>query len=268
LFLNKLLLWNLYKLIYEKTISLLLEFISEIYTVFYFSYFLIILSVIGIIENTLFNLGTHRTKSINTALKVSSKVNTLNNPFRSNQIRNFHKSPSLKDENNQNDNEKDNEKDNDLDINFKTWLLNNKPAKIYLNSAESALRADYLWESKNALYSENNGKSRIYLWLNITNDKYYIGSAKNLTRRFSQYYSEKYLKAVKGIIHKALLKNKHEKFALYILEYCEVKELILREQYYIDMLTPQYNILKIAGSTVGFKHTEESLVKMSEAKTG
>jgi len=29
------------------------------------------------------------------------------------------------------------------------------------------------------------------------------------------------------------------------------------------MLTPQYNILKIAGSTLGFKHTEETLVKMS-----
>ena len=145
-----------------------------------------------------------------------------------------------------------------LDIQFKQWLINNNPAKEYLNSAKC----------KEKVYEENKGKSGIYLWLNTTNDKYYIDSAQDLSRRFSQYYSEKYLKAVYGIIHKALLKSRHEKFTLYILEYCKVKDLILREQYYIDILSPQYNILQIAGSTLGFKHTEETLVKMSEAKTG
>jgi len=143
-------------------------------------------------------------------------------------------------------------------IQFKEWLINNKPKKVYLNSAES----------KDDVFSDNKEKSGIYLWLNTTNGKYYIGSAQNLSRRFSQYYSEKYLKAVYGIIHKTLLKDKHEKFSLYILKFCEVKDLILREQYYFDILSPKYNILKIASSTLGFNHTEETLVKMSEAKTG
>jgi len=31
--------------------------------------------------------------------------------------------------------------------------------------------------------------------------------------------------------------------------------LIEREQYYIDLLNPEYNILKIAGSRLGVKHT-------------
>lgn len=34
------------------------------------------------------------------------------------------------------------------------------------------------------------------------------------------------------------------------------------------MLPPQYNILEIAGSTLGFKHIEKTLVKMKKAKTG
>jgi group I intron endonuclease len=40
--------------------------------------------------------------------------------------------------------------------------------------------------------------------------------------------------------------------------------LIEREQYYIDTLNPEYNILKVAGSLFGYKHTIESIQKMSE----
>jgi len=66
-------------------------------------------------------------------------------------------------------------------------------------------------------------------------------------------------------------------FSLGILEYIDVsnlsleesKKLILRrEQFYIDSLEPEYNLLKIAGSSLGFIHSEESKAKMSEAKSG
>jgi hypothetical protein len=43
------------------------------------------------------------------------------------------------------------------------------------------------------------------------------------------------------------------------LEYCNNDVLIKREQYYLDLLKPDYNILKIAYSLAGFKHSEESL---------
>lgn len=167
------------------------------------------------------------------------------------QFRNYHIFNPLKNINNKVSNE-------NLDIQFKQWLIDNTPERIYLNSAEC----------KDNIYKDNRGKSGIYLWFNTINEKYYIGSAQDLTRRFMQYYSDKYLTKTSLLIHKALLKNTHDKFSLYILEYCNIKDLIEREQYYIDLLTPQYNILKIAGSTLGFKHTEETLVKMSEAKTG
>ena len=37
-----------------------------------------------------------------------------------------------------------------------------------------------------------------------------------------------------------------------------------REQYYLDKLKPVYNIVEKAGSTIGYKHTEETLQKMRD----
>lgn len=51
-----------------------------------------------------------------------------------------------------------------------------------------------------------------------------------------------------------------------ILEYCTPEKCIEREQYYFDKLNPEYNVLKIAGSSFGYKHTEETLVKLRERK--
>jgi group I intron endonuclease len=62
-----------------------------------------------------------------------------------------------------------------------------------------------------------------------------------------------------SIIYKALLKYGYSNFSLEIIEYCDPNILIEREQYYIDQLKPEYNILKTAGSSAGFKHTEASI---------
>lgn len=49
----------------------------------------------------------------------------------------------------------------------------------------------------------------------------------------------------------------YDNFRLEILEYCDNN--VLREQYYLDLLKPDYNILKTAYSLAGFKHSKESL---------
>jgi group I intron endonuclease len=64
------------------------------------------------------------------------------------------------------------------------------------------------------------------------------------------------------LINKALIKYGYSNFSLEILEYCEPSRVVTREQYYIDLLKPEYNILKVAGSSLGYKHTEESRSKM------
>jgi hypothetical protein len=52
---------------------------------------------------------------------------------------------------------------------------------------------------------------------------------------------------------------------LEILEYCPISTVLAREQFYIDKLNPEYNILKVAGSNLGYKHSEASLKLMSLA---
>jgi group I intron endonuclease len=57
-------------------------------------------------------------------------------------------------------------------------------------------------------------------------------------------------------------------FSLEILEYCEKEKVVSREQYYLDLLKPEYNILKIAGSPAGRQYLEETKAKISEALKG
>lgn len=51
----------------------------------------------------------------------------------------------------------------------------------------------------------------------------------------------------------------YENFSLEILEYCDRSIVINREQYYLDKYEPEYNILTKAGSSLGFKHSEQTL---------
>nr|QID41829.1 GIY-YIG endonuclease [Fusarium pseudograminearum] len=117
---------------------------------------------------------------------------------------------------------------------------------------------------KAKILKENKGKSGIYLWTNQINGKRYVGSALDLSKRLRNYFNTSYLIDGKDImiIYKALLAHGFENFTLEILEYCEPSVLIEREQYYIDLLNPEYNILKIAGSRLGAKHTLEAIAKI------
>lgn len=65
-------------------------------------------------------------------------------------------------------------------------------------------------------------------------------------------------------INKALLKYGYSQFKLDILEYCDTKDIVKREQYYIDYFNPEYNILKVAYSSLGYKHSEKALIKVKE----
>ena len=76
------------------------------------------------------------------------------------------------------------------------------------------------------------------------------------------YYSLRSLAKSNRPIDRALLKYGFSKFSLYILEYCTSENVIEREQYYLDVIKPEYNIVEKAGSTLGYKHTEDSLAKM------
>lgn len=125
-------------------------------------------------------------------------------------------------------------------------------------------------KDKFIVYKENKNKSGIYRWNNLETGDSYVGSALNLTNRLSKYFSFRFLKrniqSSKSRINNSLLKYGYNKFSLDIIEYCESSVLIEREQYYLDNLKPEYNILKKAGSSFGYKHSLETLLKFKKRK--
>ncbi len=106
-------------------------------------------------------------------------------------------------------------------------------------------------------------RSGIYKIENVLNDKFYIGSAIILNKRKNQHFY--YLRKNKHPnVHLQRSFNKHEEknFKFSIIELCDRKYLIEREQYYIDILNPDFNICKIAGSSLGRKVSEQTIIKM------
>lgn len=79
---------------------------------------------------------------------------------------------------------------------------------------------------------------------------------------------ETYLNKRKSYIFRALIKYGYSNFTLEILEYCDKLKVVEREQYYIDVLRPKYNLLKVAGSRFGTKHSEDTRDKMSLSQKG
>jgi len=75
---------------------------------------------------------------------------------------------------------------------------------------------------------------------------------------------EKQILNSKSIIYRSILKYGYSNFSLEILEYCPASLVIAREQYYLDLFKPEYNILKIAGSSQGLTHTCEAKAKMRD----
>jgi len=126
--------------------------------------------------------------------------------------------------------------------------------------------------NKSIIYKENKNKIGVYMWINLVNNKRYVGSSINLGQRLSIYFSKKAmlnkLTTRTSIIYSALLKHGYVNFKLEILEYCDIENLILREQHYIDILKPEYNILKAANSRIGYKHTRESRVLIGLKQRG
>lgn len=112
------------------------------------------------------------------------------------------------------------------------------------------------------IFKDNINKSFVYRWVNKINGKDYLGSTSNARKRLSTYYDISSLNLVNMPIYKAILKYGHVNFSFEIVEYCEAKDVVNREQYYLDKFDFYYNILEKANSLLGFKHTTETLNKM------
>jgi group I intron endonuclease len=92
--------------------------------------------------------------------------------------------------------------------------------------------------------------------------------SKRLKNYFNISFLENEIKKNKSIIYRALLKYGYSQFSLEILEYCEPGNCVEREQYYLDLLPHEYNILPNAGSRLGSRHTEETRAKQAAGMMG
>ncbi len=78
-----------------------------------------------------------------------------------------------------------------------------------------------------------------------------------------KYFNDNALLKTHVLINLPLLKYGRNNFTLDIIEYCYAEDVIKRKQLYLDKLKPQHNTLKQAGSSYGYKHRKESLLKIS-----
>lgn len=117
--------------------------------------------------------------------------------------------------------------------------------------------------------------SGIYKIINTKNGKFYLGSAKNLQKRWRRH-----LNALGKNIHenlhlqRAFNKYGREFFEFQVVENCEISELLIREQYYLDLLTPWditigYNIGKnSSGGDNISNHPEIDRIRQRKSEIG
>lgn len=119
--------------------------------------------------------------------------------------------------------------------------------------------------------------SGIYKFTNTVNNKFYIGSAQNLRRRFFKH-TNLLNKNSHHSLHFQNAWNKYgeDVFIYEVIEYCDEKDLLLREQYYLDtllfaqdyinsknsnFLELGYNVNPCATSRLGSKQSKNSIEK-------
>ncbi|MGR3179409.1 MAG: GIY-YIG nuclease family protein [Candidatus Anammoxibacter sp.] len=109
-------------------------------------------------------------------------------------------------------------------------------------------------------------ESGIYKIKNKVTNDVYIGSAKNFNIRWKEHIKRLKRKNHHSIIlQNAWNKYGEQSFDFQIIEYVQdVSKLIDREQYYLDLIKPKYNICKYAYSSLGRKPTEETRKKLRE----
>lgn len=117
-------------------------------------------------------------------------------------------------------------------------------------------------KDKITIFNDNRNKSGVYRWVNKINGNTYIGSSINLSVRFYSYFSLMHLAKSNRPIDRALLLYGFSQFKLEIIEYCDKSIVLEREDYFMNMLNPEYNIVAKAGSTLGYRHSPESIAKM------
>lgn len=113
--------------------------------------------------------------------------------------------------------------------------------------------------------------SGIYKITCTVNNKFYIGSANNINRRWVTHRGQlRHNTHSNPYLQRAYNKYGEESFNIICLEQCTVEDLLRREQHYLDVYKPfnenGFNISKSASNPMqGRKHTPATRLKQREA---
>jgi group I intron endonuclease len=122
-------------------------------------------------------------------------------------------------------------------------------------------------------------KSGIYKIINENSGIFYIGSSINIKERFNQHLRQlNSNNHFNDKLQKAWNKYETSSFKFEVIEYIDVYNLLIREQYYLDTLLFAnedndkfsilgYNINRNSNNTLGFKFSEEAKERMSDTKS-
>ena len=121
--------------------------------------------------------------------------------------------------------------------------------------------------SKRDIYKQLKGKAGVYLFINKITNKLYVGSSIILSKRMaSHFYHANSNKDTNIILYRAMRKYNLENFSLAILEFCKSDIIVCSdlEKKWIDFYNPDYNVLKIPGSSSGFRHSIDTINKLKQ----
>lgn len=122
----------------------------------------------------------------------------------------------------------------------------------------------YLILDKDQIKSLTLNKSGVYYWYNPITNNGYVGSSENLYLRLRRYYQPSYLFYKNNTdlpICRAIKKYLINNFYLVILEFTTKENIHIREQYFMDSLNPEYNVMKIAGYRSGKEKNVDQCLK-------
>lgn len=119
-------------------------------------------------------------------------------------------------------------------------------------------------QKKQTLYK----KSGIYSITNTITNQVYIGSSKCLGSRLKNHlYCLIKNKHVNTYLQNSFNKYGKDLFVFNLVEECLIEDLLIREQYYLDTLKPEFNICKKTSAPMeGRKHSEETKKKFKNRK--
>jgi group I intron endonuclease len=112
-------------------------------------------------------------------------------------------------------------------------------------------------------------RSGVYEIVSTSTGKRYIGSAVNLANRWSHHKS----KLAKGAHHCRHLQAAWNKYGAADFEFrplvfCDRWNVVLYEQIAFDAFAPEYNVLRVAGSSLGRRATPETRAKIKAKAIG